>query len=281
MKLNTLPFLSLLMCLAAGLSAQDIPTLNWAELQKAKAWEATEYYKPEPPVVTPGYLTLPPSDAVVLFDGHDLEQWRKPSFGYGVNMEQISVMAQMMFDLNYNERSTAPWQIKDGQLIVVPGSGSIETTEMFGDVQLHIEWLAPVEVGKEGQQYSNSGVFSMGLYEVQILNNYENKTYVNGQASSVYKQYPPLVNASRPPGEWQSYDIVFIAPKFKSNGDLESPAYVTVLHNGLLTQHHVQLSGPTCYIGQPYYAPHPEQLPISLQDHGNKIRFRNIWVRRL
>ena len=270
-----------LLILGHSLAAQNIPEVDWTELQKTKPWEATQYYEPVPPVITPNQDDLPPSDAIVLFDGNNLDAWKAPIFGYGVNMEQISAMAKAMYELDYDGRKAAPWEVKSGQMIVVPGSGSLETSERFGDVQLHMEWLAPVDPGKESQQYSNSGVFFMGLYEVQILNNYENSTYVNGQVGSIYKQHPPLINASRPPGEWQEYDIVFTAPRFDKDGSLRSPAYITVLHNGVLTQNHVELIGPTCYIGQPHYTPHPEKLPISLQDHGNKVRFRNIWIRNL
>ena len=264
---------------------QDIPTevpqLDWEELQKTRPWEATEYYEPVPPVVTPGTWTGAPSDATILFDGSGLESWKTPHFPYGVNMDQMKAMAAMTFNLDWDARTAAKWTSQDGQMIVVPGEGSIETKKAFGNAQLHIEWLAPVDSGKEGQGYSNSGIFLMGLYEVQILNNYKNPTYVNGQSSSIYKQHPPLANACRPPGEWQTYDIIFNAPTFDDKGKLTKAAFITVLHNGVLTQNHVKLLGPTCYIGAPYYVAHPAKLPISLQDHGNKTRFRNIWIREL
>ncbi|MEZ4686263.1 MAG: DUF1080 domain-containing protein [Bacteroidia bacterium] len=141
--------------------------------------------------------------------------------------------------------------------------------------------LSPEDPGKESQQYSNSGIFLMRMYEIQILNNYKNKTYVNGQAGSVYKQTPPLVNASRPPGEWQKYDIIFTAPRFNGDGSLKSPAYVTVIHNGVLVQNHTEIKGPTAYVGVPSYFAHPEKMPLRLQDHSNKVRYRNIWVREL
>ncbi|MBV6647953.1 MAG: DUF1080 domain-containing protein, partial [Cyclobacteriaceae bacterium] len=157
----------------------------------------------------------------------------------------------------------------------------ISTKRSFGDVQLHIEWQAPKASDKSGQGYSNSGVFLMGLYEVQILNSFQNETYANGQASSVYKQHIPLVNASRPPGEWQEYDIIFMAPKFSDGGSVVSRARVTVFHNGVLVQNNVELLGPTVYIGNTYYVPHAEKLPLVLQDHGDPIRFRNIWIREL
>lgn len=270
----------LILFLAFSCRAQEIPEPNWDELNKTQPWKATELYEPTLERVAPGYLTLAPSDAIVLFDGQDLSQWRTGNFDYGVGMEQISEATQLMFDQDYSARKSAPWRVMDGQMIVEPGSGSIETKETFGSVQLHIEWLSPVDPQKEGQQYSNSGVFFMGLYEVQILNNYDNDTYVNGQASSIYKQTHPLVNASRPPGEWQSYDIIFNAPEFDGK-DLVKPAYITVFHNGVLTQNHFELEGPTCFIGKAHYTPHPDKLPLSLQDHGDKVRFRNIWIREL
>lgn len=283
-SLQTLFLFSTLFCLAACSTAQratEYPEVDWDELRKTKPWEATEYYTPVPPVVTPGVHSSAPSDAIVLFDGDDLKEWVSPKFPYGVNMEQNKAFADLTFSTDYSTRDAATWEVKDGQLIVAPEKGGVETVRAFGDVQMHIEWLAPVDPGKESQQYSNSGVFFMGLYEVQILNNYENATYVNGQASSIYKQHPPLVNACRPPGEWQTYDIVFNAPKFDDKDKLITPAYVTVIHNGILTQNHVELLGPTCYIGKPYYVAHPTMLPLSLQDHGNKVRFRNIWIREL
>lgn len=286
-KLNvmrSLIIISILFCLAA-VQAQEspikVPEVDWEELQKTKPWEATEYYEPIPPKVTPGVWTAPPSDAIVLFDGSDMNSWRMSDLNYGVNMYQMEYISKATFEVDFNTRKPSKWRIEDGQMVVVPGSGAIETSRLFGDVQLHIEWLAPVDPGKEGQQYSNSGVFFMGQYEVQILNNYDNPTYVNGQASSLYKQQPPLVNASRKPGEWQEYEIIFTAPRFDDEGNLQSPAYVTVFHNGVLTQNHVELTGPTIYIGKPQYVAHKEKLPLLLQDHGNEVRFRNIWIREL
>jgi len=271
-----IPFLFLVF----SCKAQEIPQPNWEELSKTKPWEATEVYEPKVVRVTPGYLSLPPSDAIVLFDGNDMDQWRSGNFDYGVEMDQISVITQKMFDQDYASRKAASWKVQDGQMIVEPGTGSIETKGTYGSVQLHIEWLPPVNPEKEGQQYSNSGIFFMGLYEVQILNNYNNETYVNGQASSIYKQAHPLVNASRPPGEWQTYDIVFNAPEFNGQ-ELVKRASITVFHNGVLTQNHFELQGPTCFIGKAHYTPHPEKLPLSLQDHGDKVRFRNVWIREL
>lgn len=214
------------------------------EYQSGKVW-------PEPKVVTPGEGTAPPSDAIVLFDGTNLDAWKGGD----------------------------KWKIADG--IATVGGGSIETKQKFGDMQLHIEWASPAVVKGNGQGRGNSGVYIMGKYEVQILDSYENKTYFDGQAGSIYKQHPPLVNATRKPGEWQAYDIIFHAPKFADDGKVAKPATITVLHNGVLVQDHFELEGGTSYIEAPKYTKHPEKLPISLQDHGNPTRFRNIWVREL
>jgi len=220
--------------------------------------EQTEVWEPVPEKVVPGVHTAAPSDAIILFDGTNLDAWEKES-----------------------DDGMVGWLLKDGAMIVKPGSGGIKTKASFGDVQLHLEWLCPVNVGKEGQGYSNSGVFLMGKYEVQVLNSYENKTYPNGQAGSIYKQHIPMVNASKPPGEWQSYDIIFKAPVFGKLGNVREKARVTVFHNGVLLHHNAILEGPTVYIGDPKYAVHADKLPIMLQDHGDKVRFRNIWLREI
>jgi hypothetical protein len=214
--------------------------------------------KTEPTVVTPGRTSAdPPSDAIVLFNGRDLSHWRgKPG-------------------------SAAPWTIRDGYVEVAPGTGDITTVENFGDVQLHIEWATPAVVKGEGQERGNSGVFLMDRYEVQVLDSYDNKTYFHGQAGSVYKQYAPLVNASRKPGEWQTYDIVFRAPKFDEQGKVTDRARVTVLHNGVLIQNNVEIYGLTYNDRPAIYIAHPAEQPLHLQDHGNPVRYRNIWVRRL
>ena len=240
----------------------------------------TEVWDPQPKVVTPGVWHDAPSDALILFNGKDLSQWQKPQF-----IHEKGTVAEMQADINALDASfknaPADWRVEAGQFSVVPGTGAIETKEKFGDFQLHIEWLSPEDRGKEGQAYSNSGIFMMGLYEIQVLNSYNNKTYANGQAGSIYKQHIPLVNASRRPGEWQMYDIIFTAPRFKADGSLESPAYVTAFHNGVLIQNHVELEGPTAYIGKSAYFPHPAQMPLRLQDHGDLVRYRNIWIRKL
>jgi hypothetical protein len=217
----------------------------------------TEVWEPVPPVVTPGENNLPPSDAIVLFDGTTLDEW-------------VSLKGEK-----------AAWEVKDGVLTVVPKAGMISTRKSFGNCQLHIEWRTPAVVKGEGQGRGNSGVFLMGKYEVQVLDSYENSTYPNGQAASVYKQLIPLVNACKPPGEWQSYDVIFTAPVFDEKGMLLKPAWITLLHNGILVQNNTEIQGPTEYIGKPVYKAHPDKMPLSLQDHGNPVSFRNIWIREL
>jgi len=225
----------------------------------AQEWtpELTYLWEPVPPVVTPGNGTAPPSDAIVLFDGSDMDQWEKPD---GVPVG---------------------WKLEDGAMTVVKGTGSIQTKQAFGDIQLHIEWRSPSEIEGEGQGRGNSGIYFQGRYEVQILDCYDNTTYVNGQTGSVYKQHIPLANACRPPGEWQIYEIIFVAPRFNEDGSLFSQATVTVLHNGVLVQNHVNIQGNTEHIGLPAYKTHPLKQPILLQDHSNPVSFRNIWVREL
>ena len=218
--------------------------------------EKTEVWKPTPATVDPGRPGHAPADAIVLFDGTGLSEWRGRAGEPG-------------------------WRVADGAMTVVPGTGNLTTRRGFGDVQLHIEWRTPAEIVGESQGRGNSGVFLMGLYEVQVLDSWQNPTYVNGQAASVYKQHIPLVNASRGPGEWQTYDIIFTAPRFTDAGDLESPATVTVLHNGVLVQNHVTLEGPTVFRGAPSYEAHADRLPLMLQDHRNDVSYRNIWVREL
>ncbi len=216
----------------------------------------TEVWEPEPAKIDPGNAAEAPSDAIVLFDGTDLSEWE-------------------------GEDGPPAWEVRDGVLTVVPETGTLRTKRAFGDVQLHLEWRTPTEIVGEGQGRGNSGVYLMDLYEVQILDSYDNRTYSNGQAGSIYKQFIPEVNASRPPGEWQSYDIIFSAPRFDTSGALVRPATMTVLHNGVLIQNHVTLLGPTAYRGEPEYKAHAANLPLTLQDHTNPVSFRNIWVREL
>ena len=205
----------------------------------------------EPPVITPGATDRdPPSDAIVLFGGNDASAWH----------------------------GAEKWTVEDGELVV--GKGVIETKQAFGDCQLHIEWSAPIPATGTGQQRGNSGVF-FGPYELQVLDCYENSTYFDGQAAAIYKQQPPLVNAMRKPGDWNCYDIIWRAPRFAEDGGLLSPAAVTVLHNGVLVQNHFELLGDTPYNRPPRYQRHPVQQPIRLQDHGNPVRFRNIWIREI
>ena len=238
--------------LLAGLLGLSLPLIAAEDDPKL-----TEVWEPEPAVVTPGAGSAPPSDAIVLFDGTDLSAWQ------------------------HADGRDAEWSVAGGAMTVTPKSGDIQTRQGFGDVQLHIEWATPSVVEGEDQGRGNSGVFLQGLYEVQVLDSYNNRTYSNGQAASLYKQHIPLVNASRAPGEWQSYDIVFEAPRFSADGAVERPAYITVFHNGVLVQNHVELKGPTVYRGKPEYSAHPDRLPIMLQDHSNPVRYRNIWVREL
>jgi hypothetical protein len=229
--------------------------------------EDTEQWEPIPPIVTPGATDgAAPSDAIVLFDGRNLDQW---------------VMV--------NDHSPAKWRVENGALVVDKAFGNIETKRQFKNYQLHLEYRIPSDITGDGQGRGNSGLFLASTgpgddgYEVQILDSFENKTYVNGQAASIYKQSPPLVNASRKPGQWQSYEVVWTAPVFHAEGTLETPAYVTVFHNGVLVQSHFALLGETRYIGKPSYRKY-DRAAIKLQSHGDHsapISFRNIWVRDL
>lgn len=223
--------------------------------------ELTQQKGPIPPVVSTSAASGIPSDAIVLFDGSGFDAWESA-----------------------NPKNPAPrWTLESASraMVVAPKTGNIRTKASFGDVQLHVEWRSPAVVKKSGQGRGNSGIFLMGLYELQVLDSHNNETYVNGQAGSIYKQFPPLANASRAPGEWQAYDIVFIAPRFKADGALDTPARITVFHNGVIVQHDTVLRGPTEHRGLPAYQKHADKLPISLQDHGDLVAFRNIWVREL
>jgi hypothetical protein len=218
----------------------------------------TEQWIPEPRIITPGATASnPPSDAIVLFDGKDASAWEARQGG------------------------PIAWKIENGCMTVVGGSGEIHTKKGFGSCQLHIEWRTPSEVKGDGQGRGNSGIFFMGKYELQVLDSYNNRTYSNGQAGSIYKQLPPLVNASRPPGEWQTYDVIFTAPDFYEDGSVRSQARITVLHNGVIVQNNATIQGATQYIGVANYEKHSNAEPIVLQDHGNPTSFRNIWLRPL
>lgn len=216
-------------------------------------WRVHDKFRPRPAVVTPpptGPMVPAPADAKVLFDGTNTDAW------------------------------TRPWKIEDGAMVVTKGLGSNETREKFGDMQLHLEFATPAEVKGNGQGRGNSGVIIQGRYEIQVLDSYNNETYADGQCGSVYGQNPPLVNASRKPGEWQTYDILFTAPQFTPDGKLESPAFVTVIHNGIVVQNHREILWPVAHRDVNKYAPHGP-APLQLQDHNNPTRFRNIWVRPL
>lgn len=221
-------------------------------------WRVHDATRPAPPVVAPGPPTSapPPADAVALLSGADLGAWQAEGGG------------------------EARWTVGDGWMEVAAGTGTVETREAFGDCQLHLEWRAPLPVKGEGQARGNSGVFLMGRYELQVLDSYENATYADGQAAALYGQWPPLVNACRPPGEWQSYDVVFRAPRFDGDALVE-PARITVLHNGVLVHADRAFLGATAHRRVGTYAPHPAAGPLRLQDHGDPVRFRNVWIRRL
>jgi hypothetical protein len=213
-----------------------------------------------PPVVDPGPPGPPvpvPADAIVHFDGKDLSGW--------TNAKGLP----------------SAWAVRDGYMEAVKGAGSIRTTREFGDCQLHVEWATPAAAVGAGQDRGNSGVFLMNTYEVQVLDSYQAKTYADGMAAALYGQFPPLVNASRKPGEWQFYDIVFHAPRFDASGTVVSRARMTVIHNGILVHDNQELTGPTAHKARPPYKAHAARLPIMLQDHAHPVRFRNIWIREL
>ena len=217
--------------------------------------------RPHPPVVTPGTAPgAPPSDAIVLFDGKDLSKWSNVD-------DQGKVLEPK-------------WIVRDGYFEVVPKTGSLVTRESFGDVQLHIEWTSPTTITGNSQGRGNSGVLLMGFYEVQVLDSYNNPSYADGQAGALYGHWPPLVNAARPPGVWQSYDIVFEAPRFEGE-KVVKPAFTTVIWNGVVVHNRKELAGRTVYRDVAKYTPHEPELPLRLQDHGNPVRFRNVWVRRI
>jgi hypothetical protein len=231
--------------------------------QTSQTFKKHDWNRPRPPVVDPGTASSqeqpgkPPSDATVLFDGRDLSQWGAMDGG------------------------PTRWVVKDGVMECVAGSGMIRTLQSFGDCQLHVEYAAPVPPRGKSQGRGNSGVFLMGIYEIQVLDNYDNPTYADGYDAAIYGQYPPLVNACRPPGQWQSYDVIFTRPRFDDKGQVIAPARITLLHNGVLVQNNIALLGNTPYMLRPEYRPHADKLPLALQDHGNPVRYRNIWMREL
>jgi hypothetical protein len=248
-------------------ASQGQPAAGAAQTPPRGDPKLTEVWEPVPPVVTPGNTNSePPSDAVVLFDGTSLDQW-------------VSV----------KDKSPAGWTLENGVMTVKKSAGNIETKRTFKNYQLHLEWRIPEGITGSDQARGNSGLFLAstgagdGGYELQILDSYNNKTYVNGQAGSIYKQGIPLANAMRKPGEWQTYDVVWTAPTFNADGSLKTPAYVTAFHNGVLIQNHFELKGETLYIGKPEYKAY-DRAPIKLQAHGDPsppISFRNIWIREL
>ncbi len=244
----SLPSLSVSLLTVAVLAVAVVLSLGL--LAQAAEWKSGIPW-PEPKVIEPGPVGGPPSDAIVLFDGKDLSQWEGGD----------------------------KWEIKDGA--ATSRETGITSKQAFGDCQLHVEWTAPEEVSGSGQGRGNSGVYLMGKYEVQVLDSYQNETYFDGQCGSMYKQSPPLVNACRKPGEWQTYDIIFKAPHFAEDGKLQRPATITVLQNGVLVQDHFRLKGETAWDSAPEYHAHPDKLPLQLQFHGNPVRFRNIWIREL
>jgi hypothetical protein len=245
------------------LAATLWPAIAFAQTHIDLRYPQHDRDRPQPAVVDPGGAGSQqragpaPSDAVVLFDGKDLAQWRQ------------------------KDGSAAKWKIGAGYFEVTPGTGQLYTRQSFGDCQLHLEFAEPTPARGEDQERGNSGVFLHDRYEVQVLDSYRSPTYADGQAGAIFGQFPPLVNPARAPGLWQTYDIVFHGPRFDAAGQLLRPARMTVLFNGVLVQDDVELTGPTAYRSRPPYAAEPEKLPLSLQDHGSAVRYRNIWIREL
>ena len=247
---------TLLLCIGAfALTAQEYPAFLKPQ--------QTEFYEPKVRKVDAAkQIGNAPSDAIVLFDGKNFDQWeRADSAVHG---------------------SPVGWKINgDGSMTIVPRTRNIRTKQEFGSFQLHVEWKSPIEpASRQGQGRGNSGIFLQGKYEVQVLNSRESETYVNGQAGSIYKQTSPLVNATVKEGEWNTYDIIYTAPTFRTNGSVEKPPYVTVIHNGIVVQNHFEIQGTTEYIGSPKWIAHGKG-PIELQDHSNEVSYRNIWIREL
>lgn len=231
-------------------------SLHQVKAQEEMKPEETEVWSPEPAIVTPGAMTAAPSDAMVLLDGSSLDEWQ------------------------HEDGSAVKWKLEDGAMTAVKGAGDVFTKKHFGSAQIHIEWRTPSVVEGDGQGRGNSGIFLQGIYELQVLDSYNNRTYSNGQAGSIYKQTMPLVNASKGPGEWQVYDIIYHEPTFTSGREYETHPTITVFHNGVLIQDHTKIQGTTPYIGPPKVLQHGKG-PLRLQDHSNPTSFRNIWVREL
>jgi 3-keto-disaccharide hydrolase len=250
MKTAILSILSAAALCAAAVLAQSPPA----------QWTIHDMNRPVPQVVEPGppgEAVPAPSDAIVLLNGQGLAAWRM------------------------QDGQPAKWKVDHGYAEVVKGTGTIQTKEGFGDCQLHVEWMAPSPAVGDGQERGNSGVYLMSQYEVQVLDSYKNRTYADGLAAAIYGQFPPLLNASRPPGQWQTYDIVFHRPRFDAAGTVMRPARMTILHNGVLVQDNVELTGPTAHKARPPYKAHADKLPLQLQDHDHPVRYRNIWIREL
>jgi hypothetical protein len=251
--------------LEAAMSQDEKPNLGYDDTPylPGGTYRVHDGTRPQPPVVEPGTTSTQdapgkaPSDAVVLFEGSDLSAWQLP------------------------DGKEAPWEVEDGAMVIAPRTGSIQTRQEFGDCQLHLEFASPEPARGDGQGRGNSGVMFFGRYEIQVLDCFENQTYPDGQTAAIYGQYPPLVNASRPPGQWQTLDIVFRAPKFNDDGSVAEPAYATVFHNGVLVHDHTALLGAVAFRAVGTYQPHGPKGPLMLQDHGDPVRFRNIWIREL
>ncbi len=254
MKTRTFSYTLAAVLLAGALFAVTVPVIQW---------KTGDRNRPLPKQVTPGkpstqsQVGTAPSDAIVLFDGKDLSAWQQKN-GKAVQ-----------------------WTVENGYFQVKPRSGDIVTKQAFGDAQIHVEWASPTPPEGTDQEPGNSGIYLQSLYEIQVLESYKNKTYPDGQAGAIYCQYPPLVNPALPAGEWQTYDIIFHGARFSSSGELTRLASVTLLFNGVLAQDHANPTGPTDYMKRPPYKPGPDKLPLLLQDHGQAVKYRNIWIREL
>jgi len=239
------------------------PAILFSQHIGQRKWPIHDESRPVPKIITPGTESsqdqpgTPPSDAIVLFDGKDLSKWASDKGGEPM------------------------WKVENGYVQIVSGKGGIQTRDGFGDCQLHVEWASPNPPEADGQDRGNSGVYLMARYEVQVMDGFDNKTYADGQAAAIYGQNPPLVNASRPPGQWQTYDMIFHRPHFSADGKVEKRARITVFHNSVLVQDDYELEGGTVHKVEPKYTAHPDKAPVALQEHGHPVRYRNIWIRPL